>query len=367
MRLELRWSVVDDLVAGPATRLAGRRLEVDVDGLRARLSTDPRLTGVRLDLVHPGERCRIGRVFDVVAPRAKLDGGEDFPGVLGSVARAGQGTTLALDGVAVVATDQQTDSVGHARRDRHGRAERRAVGLRAHAQPRDHGVAGAGRSSARTISPRSGSPRSRPRCTSPETAREAQPDRVEVFELPPSPRVPAGARAPARAWRTCSRSTRISGRPASTRASSTETRCAACCRRSCIRTRCSTAPCSAASWAASVTTWATQNHPMIKRALRPARPHAVVRGRGRHGRPGDRARARALGVPGRRPRRAHARRRRRRSHQDRRGRAARRHGPGGLAVRGARREDDGGRRGHVDRRQRRGHAALRLCRASTPW
>src|SRR3989442_13946746 len=112
MRLELRWSDVDELVAGAATRLAGKRLEVDLDGLRALLSADPRLTGVRLDLVHPGERCRIGRVFDVIAPRAKLDGGEDFPGVLGGVARAGDGCTLALAGVAVVAPGQQTDNVG---------------------------------------------------------------------------------------------------------------------------------------------------------------------------------------------------------------------------------------------------------------
>src|SRR6266850_5745976 len=112
MRLELRWSGVDDLAAASATRLAGKRLEVDLDGLRALLSADPRLTGIRLDLVHPGERCRIGRVFDVIAPRAKLDGGEDFPGVLGRVSKAGHGTTLALAGVAVVATDQQTENVG---------------------------------------------------------------------------------------------------------------------------------------------------------------------------------------------------------------------------------------------------------------
>src|SRR5882724_8332568 len=112
MRLELRWSDVEDLAAGSATRLVGKRLEVDLDGLRALLSADPRLTGIRLDLVHPGERCRIGRVFDVIAPRAKLDGGEDFPGVLGVVAKTGHGRTLALAGVAVVATDQQTDSVG---------------------------------------------------------------------------------------------------------------------------------------------------------------------------------------------------------------------------------------------------------------
>src|SRR2546426_7036972 len=108
MRLELRWSDVDELVAGSATLLAGKRLEVDLDGLRAFLSADARLTGIRLDLVHPGERCRIGRVFDVIAPRAKLDGGEDFPGVLGAVAKAGHGRTLALDGVAAGGTRQET-------------------------------------------------------------------------------------------------------------------------------------------------------------------------------------------------------------------------------------------------------------------
>jgi glycine reductase complex component B subunit alpha and beta len=189
MRLELRWSVVDDLVAGPATRLAGRRLEVDVDGLRARLSTDPRLTGVRLDLVHPGERCRIGRVFDVVAPRAKLDGGEDFPGVLGSVARAGQGTTLALEGVAVVATDQQTDSVGtlavidmagpNAELSAFGRTRNLVItAWPAPAIERSDYLAAVRLAALKTA------------VYLARTAREAQPDRVEVFELPPSSRVP---------------------------------------------------------------------------------------------------------------------------------------------------------------------------------
>src|SRR2546425_9674281 len=111
MRLELRWSDVDELVAGSATLLAGKRLEVDLDGLRSFLSADARLTGIRLDVVHPGERCRIGRVFDVIAPRAKLDGGEDFPGVLGAVATAGHGRTLALAGVAVGGPHQETARV----------------------------------------------------------------------------------------------------------------------------------------------------------------------------------------------------------------------------------------------------------------
>jgi glycine reductase complex component B subunit alpha and beta len=188
MRLELAWSVVDDLAAGSATRLAGRRLEVDVDGLRALLSADARLARIRLDLVHPGERCRIGRVFDVIAPRAKLDG-DDFPGVLGAVARAGNGTTLALDGVAVVATDQQTDNVGTlAVIDMAGpNAELSAFG-------RTHNV---------VISawPAPGAERSdylaavrlaalKAAVYLARAAREAKPDRVEGFELPPSPRVP---------------------------------------------------------------------------------------------------------------------------------------------------------------------------------
>src|SRR5438093_10293170 len=190
MRLELRWSVVDDLAPGPATRLAGRRLEVDVDGLRALLAADPRLTGVRLDLVHPGERCRIGRVFDVVAPRAKLDGGEDFPGVLGGVARAGHGRTLALGGVAVVATDQQTDSVG-------------TLAVIDMAGP-NASLSAFGRTHKIVISawPSAGTARSdylaavrpaalRTAVDLARTARDTEPDRADVFALPFSPRVPA--------------------------------------------------------------------------------------------------------------------------------------------------------------------------------
>lgn len=106
MRLELNWSDVESVTAGAATQLRGRALEVDLDGLRGHLETDPRLARVRLDLAHAGEGCRIARVLDVFAPRAKSPGGSDFPGVLGPPARAGSGPTRALGGVAVVITDQ---------------------------------------------------------------------------------------------------------------------------------------------------------------------------------------------------------------------------------------------------------------------
>jgi glycine reductase len=190
MRLELRWSVVDEVVAGSATRLAGKRLEVDLDGLRSFLSADARLTGIRLDVVHPGERCRIGRVFDVIAPRAKLDGGEDFPGVLGAVATAGHGRTLALAGVAVVATDQETANVGtlavidmagpNAALSAFGSTHNLVISAwPAPGTERSDYLAAVRLAALKTAV-----------CLA-RTAREAEPDRVEVFALPPSSRVPA--------------------------------------------------------------------------------------------------------------------------------------------------------------------------------
>src|SRR3989442_1921596 len=189
MRLELRWSDVDELVAGSATRRAGKGLEVDLDGLRARLSADARLTGIRLDLVHPGERCRIGRVFDVIAPRAKVDRGEDFPGVLGGVAKVGTGRTLALGGVAVVATDQQMDSVGTlAVIDMAGpNAALSAFGATHNLVISAWPAPGTERSDY-LAAVRLGALKTAVYLA--RTAREAEPDRVEVFALPPSPRVP---------------------------------------------------------------------------------------------------------------------------------------------------------------------------------
>ena len=191
MRLELAWSVVDELRAASATRLSGKRLDVDLTGLTTLLSRDPRLARVHLDLVHPGERCRIGRVFDVIAPRAKLAGGENFPGVLGAVAKAGHGRTVALDGVAVVVTDQQSDSIAgalavidmagpNAALSTFGRTENLVIST--------WPVPGTERSDYLAAARLAGLKAS---VHLAEAARDTEPDRVEAFELPPSPRVPA--------------------------------------------------------------------------------------------------------------------------------------------------------------------------------
>ena len=72
MRLALEWADVLAVRAGDATRLAGHDLEVSLEELRALIAADARIERVRLDLAHPGQSCRIGRVLDVMAPRAKV-------------------------------------------------------------------------------------------------------------------------------------------------------------------------------------------------------------------------------------------------------------------------------------------------------
>lgn len=190
MRLEIRWSRVDEMLAAPATRLVAGRLELGLDGLCALLEGDARLGRVRLDLAHPGESCRIGRVLDVIAPRAKLDAGEDFPGVLGPLGRAGHGVTLALARVAVVVTDQQAEGTGAlAVIDMSGPAAALSAFARTHnlvisAWP----APGIGRSEYLAAVRLAGL---RAAVHLAQAARDATADEVEVFDLPPSPAVPA--------------------------------------------------------------------------------------------------------------------------------------------------------------------------------
>src|SRR3954469_24382683 len=105
MRLELRVHEVHDLRWGDATALRGGVLSVDRAALSAHLVEDARLASVDLALASPGESCRVGPIFDVVEPRAKVDGGVDFPGALGPIASAGVGPTTVLRGIAVTMLD----------------------------------------------------------------------------------------------------------------------------------------------------------------------------------------------------------------------------------------------------------------------
>lgn len=104
MRLEIGRYPVQEVVPGACTRLLDRRLEVDLQALRAWLGSDARLGEVELHLARPGESVRLARIFDVAQPRAKVSGpAGDFPGILSPVRPAGSGRANALEGVAVFA------------------------------------------------------------------------------------------------------------------------------------------------------------------------------------------------------------------------------------------------------------------------
>jgi hypothetical protein len=110
MRLELLHAVVRTVLkriqCAMAREYLGLTWKTSVDYSKA----NRRLQQVRLDLAPPWGDCRIGRVCDVIAPWAKLEGEEDFPGVLGGLVRAGSGCTLGLDQVAVVMRAQQVQN-----------------------------------------------------------------------------------------------------------------------------------------------------------------------------------------------------------------------------------------------------------------
>jgi glycine reductase complex component B subunit alpha and beta len=102
VRLTLALHPITALQFGESTALEGSTLTVNEEELRAHLLEDGRLESVDFELVAAGKSARIGGVVDVIEPRAKEPGdGSDFPGAVGPIRTAGQGTTHALRGAVV--------------------------------------------------------------------------------------------------------------------------------------------------------------------------------------------------------------------------------------------------------------------------
>ena len=107
MRLTLAYHTVSDVRFGDTTHLDGTILLIDQEALQQHLLADRRLASVDFHIVHPGDSCRFGAVFDILEPRAKAPGtGPDFPGILAPIEMAGQGTTHVLQGSAVTVLDE---------------------------------------------------------------------------------------------------------------------------------------------------------------------------------------------------------------------------------------------------------------------
>ena len=76
-------------------------LTINRDELRALCASDL-FSRLDIELAAPGESCRILAIHDVMQPRCKVEHPEEsYPGILGKLAPAGEGKTLALKGVVV--------------------------------------------------------------------------------------------------------------------------------------------------------------------------------------------------------------------------------------------------------------------------
>lgn len=113
MRLELDILRVQDVQFEERTAISGGVLYINRQELGELMAEDERFSQVDIDLVHPGENCRLVQVFDVTEPRAKMGGsGENFPGILGELKTAGGGRTRVLQGTAVVTVDYTSGEHG---------------------------------------------------------------------------------------------------------------------------------------------------------------------------------------------------------------------------------------------------------------
>ena len=96
MELNLAIHPITDIQFGARLALDGNTLTVNGEELRNLVLEDDAIENVAFDIARPGESCRAGPIFDVVEPRAKADGGSDFPGIIGPPTTAGIGTTHVL-------------------------------------------------------------------------------------------------------------------------------------------------------------------------------------------------------------------------------------------------------------------------------
>lgn len=109
MRLQLDILKIKNVTFGDNTVVKDSVLYINKPELIALLRQDQRLSQVDIELAHPGENVRIAQVFDVVEPRTKTNGGENFPGVLGKQTIAGEGNTRVLRGTAIASIDLSSD------------------------------------------------------------------------------------------------------------------------------------------------------------------------------------------------------------------------------------------------------------------
>lgn len=100
-KLEIDYIHIKDVKFGAQSSLVDGVLTINREELYSMIKSDL-FSSLKIELVCPGESCRMLAVHDIMQPRCKVDHPENsYPGIWGKLAPAGEGKTLALKGVVV--------------------------------------------------------------------------------------------------------------------------------------------------------------------------------------------------------------------------------------------------------------------------
>lgn len=102
MKLELNIYEIEDIQFDEKTAINEGVLSIDRKALQKLLEEDRRLGKVDIELAHPGERCRILQVCDVIEPRKKFSASREDPV---DPVHTGSGRTSVIRNAAVVLSD----------------------------------------------------------------------------------------------------------------------------------------------------------------------------------------------------------------------------------------------------------------------
>jgi len=107
MRLEVYNYYIKDVEFSDNTEISNGTLYINKEELIGRINDAFRFNNIKVELIKPGEECRIVRVADIIEPRVKIRGeGQVFPGIISPFKVVGNGKTICLKNVAVVETWQ---------------------------------------------------------------------------------------------------------------------------------------------------------------------------------------------------------------------------------------------------------------------
>ena len=112
MRLEIDSIKIKDIQESSTTAIKDGVLYINKEELKAELLKDSKIKDVVINIARPGEKDRIICIQDVMQPRCKADDKySNFPGFVDKMATTGEGTTISLDGAAVIVSNPESTRI----------------------------------------------------------------------------------------------------------------------------------------------------------------------------------------------------------------------------------------------------------------